>query len=110
MSQVSYQWFPEPEQVKPQTYFRFSDEQSMGEEITIKIDRIQTSYNRILKNINVEPVYVDRMANELVYNSRIMEKGKQYHMEWGGEHFMLIRGEDGVAVYVRDDDDERTRD
>lgn len=80
-------------------YSKFSNDQSMGQEISLESVKIQTAYNRILESINLEPVYVVKETNELVYNSRMMEKGKKYHVEWDNERFMLIKDDDSVTIY-----------
>ena len=67
---------------------------------------MQTPYMSTSENIRLEPVYVNEDTNELVYHSRLMVKDKKYHITWCGEHFMLIRSDDGVSVYVRDENDE----
>ena len=57
----------------------------------------------------LEAVYVNEDTNELVYNSRLMVKDRRYFVTWWGEHFMLVRDDDGVAVYAREEDDESAR-
>ena len=59
-----------------------------------------------MRNIRLESVYVNEDTNELVYNSRLMVKGRKYFVTWCSEHFLLIRDDDGVAVYAREEDDE----
>ena len=48
--------------------------------------------------LHPEPVYVDG-DNSLVYNSKMMETGRRYRITWCGEHFVLVKGAEGVEVY-----------
>lgn len=95
----SYEWFPQPEQRELSVYSQFSSDQFTGQEISLEHVQIQTPYNHVSEKINLEPVYVIKETNELVYNSRMMEKGKKYPVVWGGERFMLIKEDDGVTIY-----------
>ena len=47
------------------------------------------------------PVYVDGETGELVHNYSMMEDGKEYHVDWHRERYVLVRGDGRVAVYVR---------
>ena len=94
-----YEGFPQHEQRDLSAYFEFPANQHMGQEIRLKDVNIRTPHNRVLGRINLEPVYVVQETNELTYNSRMMEKGKEYHVVWDGERFMLVKGDDGVAIY-----------
>lgn len=102
----SYQRFSKLEPVEPPVYSRFSNDQSTGQEIVVRQVKMQTSYNHILKRINLEPVYVVEETNELVYNSKMMEKEKEYPVVWDGERFMLIKGDDGVTIYRFEEDED----
>lgn len=99
MVEGSYKQFQRPKLVRPLAYSRFSKEQSAGQEIVLGRVKLPTPHNHIMEKIRLKPVYVTEDANELVYNSRMMEKGKKYYVTWCGEHFMLVRNDDGVAVY-----------
>ena len=99
MVEGSYERFPQHEQREMSAYFEFPTNQSMGQEIRLRDVEIRTPHNRVLERINLEPVYVVKETNELMYNSRMMEKGKEYHIVWDGEHFMLVKEDDGVAIY-----------
>ena len=79
-------------------YSRLSNDQFTGQEISLKNTKLQPVYNHTLERINLEPVYVVKESNELIYNSRMMEKGKKYYVDWDGERFMLIREDDGVNI------------
>ena len=45
----------------------------MGQEISLKNINLQTTGNYTSERINLEPVYVIKETNELIYNSRMME-------------------------------------
>ena len=94
-----YKEFQQPKQMEPSLYYRFSNDQSSGQEIVLGHVKVQTPHNRILKKIVLKPVYVTEDTNELVYNSRMMEKGKKYYVVWDGERFMLIKDDKDVIIY-----------
>lgn len=100
----SYQRLSEPELMEPPVYSRFSNDQSAGQEIAVERVELRTPYNRVLERISLEPVYVVADTDELAYNSKMMEKGKEYHVVWGGERFMLIKRDDGVEIYRFEED------
>ena len=101
----SYQWDSRPRPVEVPTYSKFTND-TTGKEVRGEQITRQVFYRQILEDVNLQAVYVNEDTNELVYHSRLMEKGKKYHVEWCGEHFLLIRNDDGVVVYVREEDDE----
>ena len=100
----SYQQHQQPK-LTERAYSRFSEE-SAGQEMRLKGVEIQTSYARVLSNIHLKAVYVNKETNELVYNSRLMVKDRKYFITWCGMHLILIRDDDGVAIYTREEDDE----
>lgn len=101
----SYQRLSDPKLMEPPAYFRFSNEQSTGQEIPMMQVKMWTTYHHSLKRIFLEPVYVEADTNELVYNSKIMEEGKEYHVVWDDERFILIKKDDGVSIYRFEEDE-----
>lgn len=100
----SYQRLSEPELMEPPGYVRFSIDQATGQEISVELVNLWTSYFRALERINLEPVYIAKETNELVYHSRLMEKGTKYYVKWGDERFMLIKDDKNVTIYRLADD------
>ena len=94
----SYHLLSKPK-LRESTYFRFSNEQSTGQEIVLTRILLQSLSSYTLKNIFLEPVYIETDTNSLVYNSKIMEKGKKYHVIWDDKRFMLIKEDDGISIY-----------
>lgn len=50
------------------------------------------------------PVYVvtDRSGDSiLMYDSRMMEEGERYPIQWNGEHLLLVKEDGEIAVYKR---------
>ena len=99
MVEGHYEGFPQHGQRDLSAYFEFPANRYVGQEMRLKHVKMQTPRNRVLGRINLEPVHVVKEANELTYDSRMMEKGKGHHVVWDGERFMLVKGDDGVAIY-----------
>lgn len=55
----------------------------------------------ITKTIALEPVYVKKEngGETLVYNSNMMNPGKQYPVTWNGEHYLLIKNQAHIDIY-----------
>ena len=63
--------------------------------------------------MDVEAVYVRKTDNgqeELVYNSNMMVKGKQYPVVWDGDHYLLIKEDNAVEFYKFHPDENDNRD
>ena len=102
----SYQRLSEPELIDPPIYFRFSNNQSAGQTIVGRKIKLQTHPIRAVVRIRLEPACVIKETNELVYHSRMMEKGKKYYVVWDNERFMLIKEDDCVNIYKFEEDED----
>ena len=102
----TYQRLSEPELIEPSAYVRFSNDQAKEQEILVELMNLQTADIHAWMKINLEPVYIAEETNELVYHSRMMEKGKKYYVKWDGERFMLIKDDENVTIYKLEDDEE----
>lgn len=101
----SYLRLSEPEPIDPPIYTRFSNNQSAEQTIVGRKIKLQTRTVHAAVRIKLEPVYVIKETNELVYHSRMMEKGKKYHVVWDNERFMLIKEDDCVNIYRFEEDE-----
>ena len=82
------------------TYSKIPADYTTGQEIVMEPIEVSTGtqeYTQI--QAKIRPVYVTKDTNELVYNPDIMKKGKKYYITWCGEHFALIKEDDGVMFY-----------
>ena len=104
MVEGHYEQYSQPKMRAISVYSRLSNDQFTGQEMSLESVKLQTVYSCASERINLEPVYVMKETNELIYNSRMMEKGKEYHVDWDGERFMLIREEDSVNIYRFEED------
>lgn len=92
--------------LETQSVYAHIPSSQFGQEVWLERITIQTSYNPVSEKIKLEPVYV-MDTGELVYNSRMMVKGKEYHITWDNERFMLIKDDTGVQIYIFEIDDEQ---
>lgn len=105
MSTGLYERLPQPD-IALQNYVRIPHGHSSGPEVVADpVKAMTASANYTTRKIPLCPVYVNE-DDELVYDSKRMEKGKKYRITWCGEHFMLIKDDDGVSVYVFEADND----
>lgn len=84
---------------RPSPSSSFQMPQSTGQEIFLETVKMLTPRKHILENMRLVAVYVREDTNDLVYHSEMMVKGRKYPVTWYGEHFILLKDDDGVHVY-----------